>query len=112
LFDLFRRPRLLLDVAVVVAFAIVAHSEKVRSFFERHFTHRAALIFDIEITGDICRVRLMLDHYATTFADSLNSHSIVEPSLVSPAAMAGVMPSVMSGRQKLYHGRKTGQVRD
>jgi hypothetical protein len=45
--------------------------------------------------------------FAHTLADSLNSRSIVHGPPASPAATAGVVLSVMCGRQKLYHAQTT-----
>jgi len=48
--------------------------------------------------------------YATVdFGDSLNSRSTVQVPLATPAAAAGVVPSVVWGRQKLYHATNRGK---
>jgi hypothetical protein len=58
-----------------------------------------AVTYSHVLTADTTAIRLFIPGNYTTFAfaDSLNSRSTSHVSLVSPAATAGVVPSVMCG---------------
>jgi hypothetical protein len=55
--------RLLGDEAMLIASRVVADGEEIGCFCTRHVTERAAAVFDVEVAGDVSRMRALLTHF-------------------------------------------------
>jgi hypothetical protein len=48
---------------MLIASRVVGDGEEIGCFCTRHVTERAAAVFDVEVAGDVSRMRALLTHF-------------------------------------------------